>query len=57
MQFNPKALLVLVGFGMLLAMALSSNGGGWFHFGEAVATAVIVLGLAGLLPGSRTSSR
>jgi hypothetical protein len=28
-------------------LAVSSNGGGWFHFGEAVSTVVILAGLAG----------
>jgi hypothetical protein len=49
MQFNPKALLVLLGFLVLLVMATSSNGGGWFHVAEAVASAVILLGVAGFL--------
>ena len=42
MQFNPKALLVLIGFFVLLALALSSNGGGWFYLAQAVATVVIL---------------
>ena len=49
MQFNPRALLVLVGFGVLLTMAVSSDGGGWFHFAEAIASVVILLGVAGFL--------
>ncbi len=49
MQFNPKALLVLIGFFVLLALALSSNGGGWFYLAQAVATVVILFGLVGLL--------
>jgi hypothetical protein len=59
MKFNPKAFLVLVGFGVLLVMTSSSNGGGWFHFAEAVASAVILLGVAGFLRenGARTSAR
>jgi hypothetical protein len=53
MEFNPKALLVLVGFGALLSIAVSSNGGPWFHVGEAATTIVIAAALAGLLNGSR----
>jgi hypothetical protein len=49
MQFNPKALLVLLGFVVLLVMAMSSNGGGWFQFAEAVASVVILLGVGGFL--------
>jgi len=49
MQFNPKALLVLLVFLVLFVMALSSNGGGWFDFAEAVASVVILLGVAGFL--------
>src|SRR4029078_12799038 len=49
MHFSPKALLVFIGFFVLLALALSSNGGGWFYVAEAVATVVILLGVAGLL--------
>jgi len=45
MQFNPKALLVLFGFLVLLVMAMSSNGGGWFHIAEAAASVVILLGV------------
>ena len=57
MKFNPKALLVLIGFGVLLALASSGNGGGWFHFAEAVATSIIVLGVAGFLRESGTRTR
>jgi hypothetical protein len=57
MRFNPKALLVLVGFGVLLTTASSADGGGWFHFAEAVATLVILLGLAGFLRESGTRTR
>ena len=49
MHFSLKALLVFIGFFVLLALALSSNGGGWFYVAEAVATVVILLGVAGLL--------
>jgi hypothetical protein len=31
MRFNPGALLILVGFFALLAMAGASNGGTWFR--------------------------
>jgi hypothetical protein len=57
MQFNPKALAILVGFGALLAMAVSSNGGNWFHVGEAVSTVVILAGVAGFLSRSRSRAR
>ena len=57
MKFNPKALLVLVGFGVLLTMASSSDGDGWFHFAEVVATVVILLGVAGFLRESGTPTR
>jgi hypothetical protein len=56
MKFNPKALLVLVGFGVLLTLSSSGNGG-WFHFAEAVATIIIVLGVAGFLRESGTRTR
>jgi len=48
MHFNPKALLLLVGFFVLVAIALSS-GSGWMHVAEAVTTVLIALGIAGLL--------
>ena len=57
MQFNPKALLILVGFGALLVLAQSSNGGTWFHIAEAVATLVILAGVAGFLGGRRAGVR
>jgi hypothetical protein len=57
MQFNPKALLILVGFGVLLATAASSNGGTWFHVAEIVSTVIILIGLAGFLSGSRSQTR
>jgi len=57
MQFNPKALLVLVGFAVLLAIASSADSGGWSLFAEAVATALILLGVAGFLHSSRTRKR
>jgi hypothetical protein len=49
MRFNPAALAVLAGFVALLALALSSRGGAWFHAAEAVATVIILLGVAGFL--------
>jgi 4-amino-4-deoxy-L-arabinose transferase-like glycosyltransferase len=49
MHFNAKALLVLVGFGVLLAIALSSNGSSWFRLAEAVTSVLILLGIARLL--------
>jgi threonine/homoserine/homoserine lactone efflux protein len=54
MKFNPKALLVFVGFGVLFAVALSSNGDGWSHIAEAVSTVVILLGVAGFLREDQT---
>jgi hypothetical protein len=57
MVFNPKALLVLVGFGVWLTMASSGDGGGWPHFAEAIATVVILLGVAGFLRESGTRTR
>jgi hypothetical protein len=51
MTFNPRALLVLVGFGALLAAATSSNGGAWFHGAEALSTVIILLGIIGLRCG------
>jgi len=57
MHFNPKALLTLAGFVVLVAVAASSNGGGWFHFGEAVSTVVILAGVAGFLRGNRLRVR
>jgi threonine/homoserine/homoserine lactone efflux protein len=49
MKFNPKALLVLVGFGTLLLAASSGHASGWLQVAEAVSTIVILLGLAGFL--------
>jgi hypothetical protein len=49
MRFNPAALAVLAGFVALLALALSSRGGARFHAAEAVATVIILLGVAGFL--------
>lgn len=59
MKFNPKALPVLVGFGVLLIVASSADGAGWAHFAEAVAAVVILLGVAGFLreSGPRTRKR
>ena len=57
MKFNPKALLVLVGFGVLLSMASSGKGDGWSHFAEAVAAVVILLGVAGFLREGGTGTR
>jgi hypothetical protein len=53
MSFNPRAVLVLVGFSALVALALSSNGGGWFYPAEAVTTVLIILGLSGRPAGTR----
>jgi hypothetical protein len=47
-HFNPKALFLLIGFFMLLALSLSS-GSGWMHVAEAITTVLIALGVAGLL--------
>jgi hypothetical protein len=49
--------LILIGSGVLLATAVSSNGGIWFHVGEIVSTLVILIGLAGFLTGSRSQAR
>jgi hypothetical protein len=57
MKFNPRALLVLVGFGALLLMASSGKAGGWLHFAEAVSTIVIVLAIAGFLREGGASTR
>jgi len=57
MTFNPQGLLVLVGFGVLLTLALSSPGGGWFRFAEAVVTVIVLLGVAGLLRESGARPR
>ena len=53
MKFNPAALLILIGFASLFAVAVSSDGSGWVHFAEAVASIVMLLGLAGFLRGGR----
>jgi hypothetical protein len=55
-QFNLKGLLIFITFAALIAMA-SSNGGTWFHIGEAVATVIILAGVAGLLTGNRSRAR
>jgi hypothetical protein len=57
MHFNPGALLVFVGFGVLVALGASSNGGAWFRRGEAVSTVVIVAGASGFLSGRRSRER
>lgn len=57
MRFNPGALLVLVGFLALVAMAGASSGGAWFHAGEALSTVLIAVGLAGLLARGRIRQR
>jgi hypothetical protein len=49
MRFNPKALVVFIGFVVLLGLALSSNGGGWFYTAEAIVTALILFGIGGLV--------
>ena len=56
MQFNLKGLLIFIAFAALIAVA-SSNGGTWFHIGEAVATVIILAGVAGLLTGNRSRAR
>jgi hypothetical protein len=57
MQINFKALLIFIAFAALIAMATSSNGGTWFHVGEAVSTVVILAGVAGFLTGNRSRAR
>jgi hypothetical protein len=57
MKFNPKGVLVLVGFGVLLTMASLPDGSDWSHFAEAVAAVVILLGVAGFLRDSGTRTR
>jgi hypothetical protein len=47
-HFNPKALLLLIGFFVLLGLSLWS-GSGWMHVAEAITTVLIALGVAGLL--------
>lgn len=49
MRFNPKKLLVLVGFGVLRATASSADGGAWSHFAEARTTVATLLGVVGFL--------
>ena len=48
MRFNPKALILFIGFFAFLALALSSDGGTWFYAAEAVSSVVIMIGIAGL---------
>ena len=57
MQFNPSALLILIGFCVLVLLAASSSGGTWFHLAEAVSTVVILAGVGGFLNGSRSRAR
>jgi hypothetical protein len=57
MQINFKALLIFIAFAALIAMATSSNGGTWYHVGEAVSTVVILAGVAGFLTGNRSRAR
>jgi len=56
MQVNPKALLVLVAFFALLALALTS-GSSAMHIGEAVATVLIAVGLSGYALRGRQRTR
>ena len=49
MKVNLGALLIFVGFAVLLALALSPGQSNWFHFSEAVSTVLILAGVAGLL--------
>jgi hypothetical protein len=54
MDFNPRALLVLVAFCLLLVMALTS-GSGWMRAAEATASVFIALSLFGFFrDGQRT---
>ena len=57
MQINFTALLIFIGFAALIAMGASSDGGTWFHIGEAVSTVVILAGVAGFLTGNRSRAR
>ena len=57
MQINFKALLVLLAFGALLAMASRSDGGDWFHVAEGVTTALILWGISGFLRRSQPRPR
>ena len=57
MHFNPGAFVILVAFGALVVLATTSNGGNWFHAGEAAATLGIAAGLAGLLAPGRWRAR
>lgn len=57
MQLNFKALLIFIGFAAFIAMAASSNGGTWFHIGEALSTVLILAGVAGFLTGNRSQAR
>lgn len=52
MRFNPRALLVLTAFCLFVLMAVS-HGSGWTSAGEAVATVLILLSLAGVMRESR----
>jgi len=56
MRFNPRGLLILIGFAVLIGMAAASNGGGWFYLAEAVASALILWGVAGFLGDHRKRS-
>jgi hypothetical protein len=57
MHVNFKALMIFIGFAALISMAASSNGGIWFHVGEAVSTLVILAGVAGFLTRYRSRAR
>jgi hypothetical protein len=49
MHFNLRALLILIGFFTLIALAVSSNGGNAFHAAEAISTVGILLGISGFI--------
>ena len=57
MRINFTALLIFIAFAALIAMGASSNGGTWFHIGEAVSTVVILAGVGGFLTGNRSRAR
>ena len=57
MRFNPLALLIFAGFGVFLAMAVSSNRSSLFHFAEAAATVAILISIGGFLRGGRSKTR
>jgi hypothetical protein len=54
MRFNAKGFLVFIACGLLISLAATSGGGGWFYLTEAVVSGGILFGVAGFFSEHRT---